>query len=83
MPKDSFGYARLEITDDSIKVYNKVLGEDPKLKFAFPINYYTRAEYVQKPLPANVKIDRVYRDNASIFTRVALDDNNVYFGNSL
>lgn len=83
MPKDGFGYAMLEITEDSVKVYNKVLGEQPKLKYAYPINYYLRAEYVQKPLPANVSVEMVYRDNASIFTRVALDKNNVYFGNSL
>lgn len=83
MPKDSFGYAMLEITDDSVKVYNKVLGEQAKLKYAYPINYYLRAEYVQKPLPANVSVDMVYRDSASIFTRVALDKDNVYFGNSL
>jgi len=83
MPKDSFGYANLEITEDSVKVYNKVLGQPAKLKYAYPINYYLRPDYVQKPLPENVKVDLVYRDNASIFTRVALDRENVYFGNSL
>ncbi|MGM9803381.1 MAG: PQQ-binding-like beta-propeller repeat protein [Muribaculaceae bacterium] len=83
MNKDGFGYAKLEITSDSIRVYNKVLGADAKLKYAYPINYYLKKAYVQQPLPQNVEVKLVYRDNASIFTRVGLDDKNVYFGNSL
>lgn len=83
MPKDGFGYAIMEVTDDSIKVYNKVLNSPAKQKFAFAINYYLRPDYVQQPLPSNVKVELVYRDNASIFTRVGVDDDNVYFGNSL
>ena len=73
----------MEVTDDSIKIYNKVLDNPAKQKFAFAINYYLRPDYVQQPLPDNVKVELVYRDNASIFTRVGLDGDNVYFGNSL
>lgn len=85
--KENYGYSKLEITNDSIKVFDKQLGKSEKLKFAYKIN--TNFTPLSVPtetiteLPSYVKISLVYRDNASVFTRIGFDKKNVYFGNSL
>lgn len=81
------GYALIEVSPEWVHIYNKVIGENAQPKFAFPVATN------HKPLANNVAVDwqqpegyeitKVWADSASIFTRVAIDDNNVYFGNSL
>lgn len=84
---DGYGYSDIHISDDSIKVYDKVLGQAPKLQMAFPARTsHPKFEYAkveEYEMPQGFSIRRIYQDNASIFTRVAVDKDNIYFGNSL
>lgn len=87
MKNGDYGYSILDISADSVKLFNKTLGVNPEVKFAYKINVDIQPLKEEMPetfvLPENVKIDLVHRDNASIFTRVGLDKDNIYIGNSL
>lgn len=84
----NYGYTLMNIDLDRqwIYIYNKVIGKNPEQMYAYHINtdYYTpQLTETQNTLPAGIVIQRVVADNASIFTRVGLDEKNLYFGNSL
>jgi outer membrane protein assembly factor BamB len=69
-----------------IYVYNKVIGKNPEQMYAYHINteYYTpQLTEEQYTVSQGFVIERVVADNASIFTRVGIDEKNIYFGNSL
>ncbi|MGN0228899.1 MAG: metallophosphoesterase, partial [Muribaculaceae bacterium] len=87
MRKGNYGYSILEIDNDSVRLFDKQLGLAPVRKFAYKINLdiapVTVSNDTNYKLPDNVKISLVHRDEASIFTRLGLDKENVYFGNSL
>lgn len=87
MKNGDYGYSVLDISADSVKLFNKTLGADPEIKFAYKINTDIQPLKEEIPevfvLPENVNIDLVHRDKASVFTRVGLDKNNIYIGNSL
>ena len=87
MNNGNYGYSILDIENDSVKLYDKQLGIEPILKFSFPINHdikpFNVVDTLQNELPDNFKIELVYRDSASIFTRVGVDNENIYVGNSL
>ena len=84
----NYGYTLMNIDLDRqwISVYNKVIGAAPEVMFSYRINldYYT-PELPQEnyTLPAGFDVRRIVADNASIFTRVGIDNKNLYFGNSL
>ena len=84
----NYGYTLMNIDLDRqwIEVFNKVIGSDPVVMFSYRINldYYSAAQPQERfSVPAGFDIQRVVADNASIFTRVGVDGNNLYFGNSL
>ena len=84
----NYGYTLMTIDLDRrwIYVYNKVIGKDPEVMFSYRINldYYTpQTTREHFAVPAGFDVERVVADNASIFTRVGVDENNLYFGNSL
>lgn len=86
--KPDFGYSIVDISADSVKIYNKVMNESAELKFAYKIDHNTivpieKGENFNTEIPTNFKIELAHRDDASIFTRVGLDDENIYIGNSL
>ena len=86
--KPDFGYTIVDVTTDSVKVFNKVKNESAELKFAYKIDHKTivpieKGENFNTELPENFKVELAHRDDASIFTRVGLDDENIYIGNSL
>ena len=86
--KPDFGYSIVDVTTDSVKVFNKVKNESAELKFAYKIDHKTivpieKGENFNTELPENFKVELAHRDDASIFTRVGLDDENIYIGNSL
>lgn len=86
--KPDFGYSIVDVTADSVKVFNKVKNESAELKFAYKIDHNTivpieKGEDFNTELPENFKVELAHRDDASIFTRVGLDDENIYIGNSL
>ena len=84
----NYGYTLMTIDLDSqwIYVYNKVIGSDPEVMFSYRINldYYTPSlPQEQYTVPSDFTIQRIVADNASIFTRLGVDEKNIYFGNSL
>jgi outer membrane protein assembly factor BamB len=86
MEKGDYGYALMNVTSDSVKVFEKRLGNAPELKYAYKINLNftpmeSKAEHFT--VPAGFEVKQVYADNASIFTRLGIDKDNIYFGNSL
>lgn len=86
MGNGNYGYTLLNVTADSVKVYDKEIGQNPIEKFAYKINLNFTPLNLQTPadtIPANFKITKVFADDASIFTRVGLDADNLYVGNSL
>ncbi len=84
---DDYGYSIVEIDENWIHVFNKQLGKDPQPKFfaKATVAKHTpiEAPKVEWTSPAGFQVDKVWADSASVFTRVAVDHNNVYFGNSL
>lgn len=84
----NYGYTLMNIDLDRqwIYVYNKVIGKAPEQMYAYHINldYYSPQQQKENySVPAGFDISRVIADNASIFTRVGVDNKNIYFGNSL
>ena len=88
MGGDNYGYTLMNIDLDRqwIYIYNKVLGKDPEQMYAYHINTeYDTPQLTERQytVPEGFVIERVVTDNASIFTRVGIDNQNIYFGNSL
>ncbi len=88
MGNNDYGYTLLDVDLDSewIHVYNKTIGKERDIRYAYKINtkYLKRVEDKKKyQLPSDFRVEKVYADNASIFTRLGIDKDNVYFGNSL
>ncbi len=87
MRNGNYGYSILDISADSVKLFDKQLNTPEALKFAYKINNNIQPLKVdagqENKIPSNVEVKLVHRDEASIFTRVALDKDNFYIGNSL
>lgn len=88
MKNGDYGYTILDVDLGRmwVHVYNKVLSREPELKYAYKINL--DFDDVDQPtaeaqVPAGFAVEKVFADNASIFTRLGLDEQNIYFGNSL
>jgi len=84
----NYGYTLMTIDLDRqwIYVYNKVIGIDPEVMFSYRINtdFYTPAiAQEHHDVPPGFAVQRIVADNASIFTRIGVDDKSLYFGNSL
>ena len=83
-----YGYTLMDVDLDNnwIHVYNKTLGKERDIRYAYKINtdyYNTPAKTVNYTVPAGFTVEKVYADEASVFTRLGLDKNNIYFGNSM
>ena len=88
MGSNNYGYTLMTIDLDRnwIYVYNKVIGKNPEQMYAYHINldYYTPPLKQERfEIPAGFEVKCLVADNASIFTRVGVDKQNIYFGNSL
>ena len=84
----NYGYTLMTIDLDRqwIYVYNKVIGSEPEVMFSYRINteYFTPTlPHEHYTVPLDFTIERIVADDASIFTRLGVDDKNIYFGNSL
>ena len=81
-----YGYTNFDITQDSIYLYDKAIGKQQTLKFAFKANpkhpAYKEIATEKFAAPEGAKIEKLFQDSASIFTRVAIDGKRIYFGNS-
>lgn len=75
MGKGNFGYAIVDVSKDSVMVYNKRLGTPETLKYAMPIG-------ADCPQRDGFRIAKLWTDSASVFTRLGIDRDNLYFGTS-
>lgn len=88
MGDGDYGYTLMDIDldHDWIHVYNKTLGKERDIRYAYKINtdYYSIDERkTNHNVPQGFEVQRVYADDASIFTRLGIDKDNIYFGNSM
>lgn len=89
MGNKDYGYTLLDVDLDKnwIHVHNKQIGKEPIPMYAYRINteFYTHATTEQKVTKedARFEVKKVFADNATIFTRIGIDENAIYFGNSL
>lgn len=88
MGDGDYGYTLMDVDldHDWIHVYNKTLGKERDIRYAYKINlnYYSiDTRKIQYSVPQGFKVEKVYADNASIFTRLGIDKDNIYFGNSM
>lgn len=85
--KGDFGYTVMDITPDSVIFMNKRLGAEPVRIEAFAAKSALRPISAESDTaienPAGFEITCIHADSASIFTRLAIDEKAVYFGNSL
>ncbi len=87
MRNGTYGYSIVDIAGDTVKVLEKVIGQEPTLRYAMPVNKHLT------PIPADLLqqvadvlpqgVSHAWTDSASIFTRLAIDPERVYFGTSL
>ncbi len=85
--KGDFGYTIMDVTADSVIFSNKQLGHEPVRVEAFaakrnlsPVKTDKAASIVN---PDGFEINCIHADSASIFTRLAIDNKAIYFGNSI
>lgn len=89
MGDGDYGYTLMDVDldHDWIHVYNKTLGKERDIRYAYKINtdyYDLSCSRTFKPaIPDDFKVEKVYADEASIFTRLGIDKDNIYFGNSM
>lgn len=88
MGKNDYGYTILnvDLKRDFIHVYNKRIGHDAELMYAYKTNTNFDSFPVtskEQTVPEGFSVKKLFADNATIFTRLGVDDKNVYFGNSL
>lgn len=88
MGNGDYGYTIMDVDldQDWIHVYNKTIGQERDIRYAYKINntfYESSRCPLQHAVPEGFKVEKVYADNASIFTRLGIDKDNIYFGNSL
>ncbi len=82
------GYAIIEIDNDWVHIYEKLIGRPRTPMYAFPVK--TKHEKIASDVfsdsisqPRGFKISKLHADSASVFTRLSVDHANVYFGTSI
>lgn len=83
----NYGYSIVDIDSDSIRVYSKPLSLEPELKVSYAIKTVNKPFVAENEqgftIPEGFNIEKIWTDSASIFTRLGMDKDNLYFGNSL
>lgn len=81
-----YGYSIIDVSADSVHIYNKKIGEAATPKYAFAAKTtHSKASFAPRPeivAPTGYEVSKVWADSASIFTRTAADASNIYFGTS-
>ena len=88
MGNKNYGYTLMDIdlTSGWIHVWDKRIGNTPEVMFAYRINLDFSPlppDHVSNGTIEGFDIERLFADDASIFTRLGVDDRCVYAGNSL
>lgn len=88
MGNGDYGYSIVEVSPEWTHIYNKTVGRKPESRYAFanrtrhqPLKLNSSDTAVTAP--RGYRVDRVWADSASVFTRLGFDKDNVYFANSL
>lgn len=87
LKKGNFGFTLMDVTADSVMFYNKQLNKEPVKVQSIAID--TEITPIETELnnkwdePEGFSVVKLHADSASVFTRLAVDDKAVYFGNSL
>ncbi len=87
LKKGNFGFTLMDVTADSVMFYNKQLNKEPVKVQSIAID--TEITPIENELnnkwdePEGFSVVKLHADSASVFTRLAVDDKAVYFGNSL
>ncbi|MFR1237270.1 MAG: PQQ-binding-like beta-propeller repeat protein [Barnesiella sp.] len=86
MRKDNFGgYSIITVKNDSVMVHEKPYGQPAVEKYKFAAGH----RVISAPVGTGTETkndehaELFFFDNASVFTGVAVDKNNIYFGNSM
>lgn len=88
MGNGDYGYSIVEVSPEWTHIYNKTVGRKPESRYAFA-NRTRHQPLKLNPgdtavtAPRGYRVDRVWADSASVFTRLGFDKDNVYFANSL
>lgn len=91
MGKNNYGYAIVEVSPEWIKIYDKEIGKQRKPMYAFARRDThgrkadtTVATSAKRTItqPDGFEITPLWTDSASVFTRLCIDNDNVYFGTS-
>ncbi len=77
-----FGYTIMDVTPDSVIFYNKQLGQEAVRVDAFASELPDATKTYESPL-LDCNENMAYESDASIFTRLAIDEKAIYFGTSL
>ena len=83
---DDYGYSIVDIDRQWVHIYNKRLGCEPEAKFAFAVCTEHKPVEISRPewqQPEGFEVAKVWADSASVFTRIAFDERNIYFSNSV
>ena len=83
----TYGYTIVEITPEWIHIYEKELDKEPRPKYAMAVrtNHNVPNDFLSSPgweNPEGFRIERLVADSASVYTRLAVDKNNIYYANS-
>ncbi|MDE6131654.1 MAG: PQQ-binding-like beta-propeller repeat protein, partial [Muribaculaceae bacterium] len=85
MKDGSDGYSIIEIDPQWIHVYEKVLDQSPRPKYAYAVRTDHRTTSVEPTAECKAdgfEITRLWADSASVFTRLGIDSERLYFGTS-
>ncbi|MBR4994969.1 MAG: PQQ-binding-like beta-propeller repeat protein [Alistipes sp.] len=87
MMNDNYGYTIIEVEGDTLRQWDKQLGKEPALVTEMKINDSPK-QPIKRTLdsfdePEQATVEMVHADEASVFTRMAVDEATLYFGNSL
>lgn len=86
MRDGTYGYAIVEVTPQWVHVYDKTIGRDAVPMMAFATTHRntdvgdSTAAWEQ---PEGFEVRKLWADSASVFTRLGIDGDRIYFGNSL
>ncbi len=90
MGKGNYGYSIIDINNYWVHVYDKELGKNPVPKSAFATatkhpklkKLFSAKKRDDMAQPEGFRIEKIWTDSASVFTRLAIDKDNIYFGTS-
>ncbi len=87
MRDGTYGYSEVEFDADSVRVFNKNIGQPRDLKYSFAANTrHSRLhpeEVAPLKAPEGYNVALLHADKASVFTRPGFTANGIVFGNSL